>query len=126
MTIRNEVIALLDTVGALADRNFSDRAPESVSVASGPYTVFKDDISRTPGLEGDAQTLWWKWMGQVDYWFSLTGEDQALIDTIAHTLDGARLVDSGLRLRVTTVNRVTDALYDTGHTALTLITVRPR
>jgi hypothetical protein len=122
VSIRDGVIALLDTVPALGQRNYADNAPEGTAY---PYTVLKDEISRTPQLEGDRKTLWWKWMGQVDYWFQLSTEDEVVIDSIVDTLDGVPVTD-GRVLRVTGINRVTDPLYDAGHTALTISTVRPR
>ena len=122
MTIRDEIIALLDTVPALGQRNYSDNAPDNVV---SPYTVYKDTISQTSGLDGDAHVFWWKWMGQVDLWFALSTEDETLLDSVVNALDNAPL-SAGRGLAVQSALRVSDPLYDAGHTAITLGAVRAR
>lgn len=122
MTIRSEIIALLDGVVALGNRNYADKAPENEPK---PHTRVLDQIAESPALKGDARTLARRRQVQVDLWQRAADDDGALSTTVQNVLDGAS-IPSALRLSVNSANRVYDPDFELSHTVITLETVRLR
>lgn len=123
MTARSEIIALLDTISALGQRNFGDKAPEG---AAFPYTVTKVLLpGRSPALTGEGRVFYWRDLVQIDLWDRSATEDLTLLDEICDVLDGTKIV-SGLRLHVRGANRLDDPDFTLAHTAITLAYAKPR
>jgi hypothetical protein len=121
VSVRSEVIALLDAVGDLGGRNYADAAPEGLDL---PYTVMIDWQAVTIGMQGDAQTSWWRNQMQVDLWEERSSDSDHLRNEVRDALDGKRLV-AGLRTRVRSAIRVPDPNYDLVHTAFTVSVTEP-
>lgn len=111
MTVRSEVIGLLDGVVALGQRNYADQAPEG---EPRPYTTTLDHIGQTPQLKGDARTLARRRLGQVDLWIDADADDGSVARQVEDALDGARLT-AGLRLSVTASRRLPEADFGLSH-----------
>jgi hypothetical protein len=122
MSVRSEVIRLLDAVPELSKRNYADDRPEGEAL---PYTVVLDGISQTPEHEGDAHALAWRHLLQVDLWEDALVASEATRDAVINALDGS-VITGAFRLRVGNADRVYDPDRRLAHTAITLRTVRLR
>lgn len=122
MSVRSEVIGLLDGIVTLGGRNYADERPEGETL---PHAVVLDGITQTAELSGDARTMAWNHVLQVDLWEDAAVATQASRDEVVHALDGAVLAGS-FRLRVSSADRVYDPDRRLAHTAITLRTVRLR
>ena len=122
MSVRSEVIRLLDEIPALGGRNYADERPEGEGL---PHTVVLDGVSQTMEQEGDARTTAWRHLLQVDLWEDATVASEATRDTVIHALDGQQIAGA-FRLRVGSADRIYDPDRRLAHTAITLRTVRLR
>jgi hypothetical protein len=122
MSVRSEIIRLLDTVSILGGRNYADTRPEGEPL---PHTVMLDGISQAPALIGDNRTMAWRRIGQVDLWEDAAAASQSTQDAVVNALDGAAVAGS-FRLRVASADRVYDPNTRWAHTAITLEAVRLR
>lgn len=122
MSVRSEIIRILDTVGILGRRNYADARPEGEPL---PHTVVLDGISQAPALLGDNRTMAWRRIGQVDLWEDAAVASQDTQDAVVNALDGAVLAGA-FRLRVASADRVYDPDARWAHTAITLEAVRLR
>lgn len=116
MTLRQDIIAALDTITALGERNYSDRAPDGADL---PYTVTRLDISDAPALRGDGRTLAVTRLAQIDVWEARSAEDEVLRKAIWTTLDGLEL-SAAFKLSVRSAPRVSDPNFDLLHRAFTI------
>lgn len=119
MTIRSEVIDLIDPlVGGYvsADRN---------EVTVYPQITVLDHISEVAELRGDSRAQAWRRLVQVDLWQKTDDESPVLLDELLDVLDGAQL-DDGLRVAVTSSNRVPDPDLALVHHAVTCRVARLR
>jgi hypothetical protein len=122
MTVRAEVIRLLDEITVLGKRNYADDRPEGEAL---PHTVVLDGISQTPEHEGDARALAWRHLLQVDLWEDAQVASEVTRDAVINALDGA-VITGAFRLRVGNADRIYDPDRRLAHTAITLRTVRLR
>lgn len=122
MSVRSELIRILDTVSILGGRNYADARPEGEPL---PHCVVLDGISQAPALMGDNKTLAWRRMGQVDLWEDAAVASQSTQDAVVNALDGAAVAGS-FRVRVASADRVYDPDARWAHTAITLEAVRMR
>ena len=122
MSVRGEVIAILDDITMLGKRNYADERPEGETL---PHTVLLDGVSQAPTLSGDSKTLAWSHLLQVDLWEDAGVATEATRDTVIQALDGA-VIDGAFHLRVQAADRVFDPDRRLAHTAITLRTVRLR
>lgn len=122
MALREEVIALLDTISGLHNpttsvpQNYTDQAPDGTPP---PYTVTHMDISETPALRGDGKTLAVTRLFQVSLWEDRSIENEVLWKAIWTTLDGVECLDT-FKLAVRSAQRVADRNYDLVHRAFTI------
>jgi hypothetical protein len=122
MSVRSEVIRLLDALPVLGGRNYADEMPEGETL---PHTVFLDGISQTPALSGDSRTSAWGHIAQLDLWEDAAVASEATRDAVIEALDGARIAGA-FHLQVTAADRLYDPDRRLAHTAITLRTVRLR
>lgn len=111
MTVRSEVLVALDSVTALAKRNYADRAPEN---EPRPYTVVLDHVGQSPQLKGDSRTMARRRLLQVDLWQDSAADDATLATTLENVLDGLRMT-AGLRLAVTDSRRIPEPNFGLSH-----------
>lgn len=122
MSLHREIIALLDGVTALGNRNYRDKAPEGETM---PYTVLLPLVpGRAVALQAEGQNLYYRDLHQVDLWQHRLTEDPTLIDTVCAALDGEKL-SAGTRVRVRATVRVPDDNQDLVHDAITISMAKP-
>lgn len=124
MTTGGDVKAILDTVSALTETYRQAHVPDG---AVFPYASFLDPVSQVPALSGDARTLAFRRLLQVDLWQTREGESDALLDAVVLAIDGADAA-TGFRLRVENVVLVPGPEEDEGiiHHAITVALSRVR
>lgn len=122
MSVRSEIIRLLDALPVLGHRNYADERPEGEVL---PHTVYRDGTSQTPALAGDSRTTAWGHVAQLDLWEDSAVASEATRDAVIDALDGAQIAGA-FHLRVTSANRLYDPDRRLAHTAITLRTVRLR
>lgn len=120
MSIRTEVIDLLDPL--LAGRVAADRLPERMNF---PAAAVIDSITEVAELRGDGRAGAWRRLMQVDLWERTGRESAVLLDQVLNVLDGARLTE-GLRLSVSSCNRIPDPDVKIVHHAITASVARLR
>lgn len=120
MSVRSEVIRLLDAVTQLGGRNFADERPEAETL---PCTVTLDGIGFNHALMGDSKVMFWRHVAQVDLWEDAATASQATCDAVVVALEGQPVTGS-MRLRVDSAVRVYDPDRRLAHTAITLGCVR--
>lgn len=123
MTVRADIITLLDTVSTLGKRNYADEKPQGETL---PNTVILDGVSQAPGLSGDSRTLAWNHLLQVDLWEDAAVSSEVTRDAVVNVLDGALLSGKAFHLKVQSVQRLYDPDPRLAHTAITLKTTRLR
>lgn len=111
MTVRSEVLLLLDSVTALGKRNYADRAPEN---EPRPYTVVLDHVGQSPQLKGDARTMARRRLFQIDLWENAADDNGVLAATVENLLDGAKL-SASLGLAVTESRRLPEPNFGLSH-----------
>lgn len=116
MSVRSEIIRLLDTVIALGERNFADERPEAEAL---PHSVVLDAISFNNQLTGDGQVMYWRHTAQVDLWEDAATASQATRDAVVAALDGQRVAGS-MRLRVESADRVYEPDRRLAHTVISV------
>lgn len=122
MTLRSEVVGLLDSVTSLGGRNYADEAPDAEQL---PYTVTRDWIGESIALLGDSRTQALRRMLQVDLWQEAALDDGSVPAAVVSALDGQALL-AGLRLRVQGSQRTFESDTKLAHHSLTLEVVRLR
>ena len=123
MSVRSEIVRLLDGVTELGKRNYADQRPEGEAM---PMTIVLDGLSESVGLAGDSgRVMHWKRLCQVDLWEDAEASSLATIDAVKNVLDGARIVGA-FHLHVTSSDRIYDPDPRLVHTAITCTVVRPR
>lgn len=122
MTVRSDVIALLDGVSALGQRNYADEAPE---VETKPYSVVFDLVGEGVALRGDARVMARRRQLQVDLWQLAAEDDGSLAIAVEDALDGVA-IGSGFHVTVNGMARSYDREFEMTRTVLTLETVRLR
>ncbi len=122
MTVRSEIVAVLDAVTPLGERVFADTPPEDTPY---PCAAVLVDQAEFPMLSGDAQTDWWRQTGQVSVWQTIEDEDATLVAAVRAALDGLK-VEAGLRVRVSGIVRFPDPDYPIVQHAITLTVAVPR
>jgi hypothetical protein len=120
VTVRSEVVALLDPV-------FGGRVASDVSPAGGlarPYARVRDEVSEAPRMRGDGRTKAWARLVQVDVYEDLATADGSKVDQAVSALEGVALAAA---MRVYVQSRVRLPTPEAGvvHTALTCSVVRP-
>lgn len=121
MSVRSEVIALLDPV--FGGRVYGDAIP-----AGGmefPYAGVPDHLSENPALRGNRKVLAWRRTGQVDVWEAIDDEDPGLLDAVIEAIDG-RPVSGAFHLSVLSSMRMVEVDPGVVHHAVTYSVARPR
>lgn len=122
MSIRSEVIAILDGIGMLGHRNYADEKPVGETL---PNTVVMEGVSQNPALSGDSRTTAWAHILQVDLWEDAVVASETSRDLVINALDGAQ-INGAFHLKVDSVARLYDPEPRLAHTAITLRTVKLR
>lgn len=121
MTVRAEIIHLLDGVSMLGGRAFADERPEAEPL---PHAVVLDAISVTPALAGDGRAMYWGQLVQVDLWEDAAAASQVTSDAVVSVLNGVPISGS-LRLKVESANRVYEGDRRLAHTVIQVRARRP-
>lgn len=120
VALREGYIAALDTVAALAERNYSDYAPDKAQL---PYTVTRLDIGVTPALQGDGSVLALTRLNSTELWESRTNEDDAVRIGVFRALNNLKLANSFV-IVVRSIIRVPDPNYDLVHRSFTTAAIQ--
>lgn len=120
MSVRSEIIRLLDGVDALGERNFADERPEAESL---PHCVVLDAITFTDQLLGDGRVMYWRHTAQVDLWEDAATASQATRDAVVAALDGQR-VSGSMHLRVESADRVYEPDRRLSHVVINIACAR--
>lgn len=120
MSIFSATKALVDATAV----TMTYRSGEVPDDAVFPYASILDPVGDAPALEGDARTLAFRRLLQVDLWQTIEGEDVTLLEDLIDVLDGAPLAD-GFRLRVSDANVIPEE-NEIVHHAITVSAVRLR
>lgn len=103
MTFAADLLAIVDPL--VASRAYT--AETVPNDAAFPYiSILMEPFETLPALDGDAKTLVWRRLCQVDLWETVGGEDEALTRNVRAALNGAQMSDPRYRLRVQSIVRV--------------------
>lgn len=116
MSVRSEVIRLLDVVTVLGNRNFADERPEGEAL---PHTVVLDAITFNNQLLGDGRVMYWRHIAQVDLWEDAAAASQTTRDAVVAALDGQPVTGS-MKLRVESAARVYEPDRRLAHTVISV------
>lgn len=89
MTTAADVKAVLDAATGLGLAAVF-REGEVLDETAFPYVSILDPVSDAPALSGDARTLAYRRLLQVDLWQDAEEVDDTLVDRVVAELDGAR------------------------------------
>lgn len=121
MTVRAEVIRLLDGVSILGGRAFADERPEAEPL---PHAVVLDAIAVAPALAGDGRAMFWGHLVQVDLWEDAAVASQVTSDAVVAALNGVP-INGSLRLKVESANRVYEPDQRLAHVVIQVRARRP-
>lgn len=99
MSVLAQIKELIDPL--LDERVYRDEPPEDPNGGPAfPYSTIFEDVERSVELPGDGGTLARRTVVQVDLWQLASVEDDDLADQLVSALDGVRLANGALRMRV--------------------------
>ena len=116
MSVRSELIRLLDAIPQLGGRAYADERPEGEAL---PHCVVIDQISMNPQLSGDGRSIYWRHTTQVDLWEDAAVASQETRDAVVAALDGQR-IDGSLSVRVEGADRVYEPDRRLSHTVISV------
>ena len=122
MSVRSEIVRILDAVPILGGRVYADERPADEPL---PHAIVLDGVTFNPALAGDARSQAWRQGTQVDLWEDRDEASEVTRDAVIEALDGAQ-IDGAFHLRVTGAPRLHDPDQRLAHTTILLEVVRLR
>lgn len=115
MSVRSDLVALVNAVSAVTGRVYADTAPPT---AAYPMVTVDAVQDRSIALAGDARTIKWRFYAQVHVWVTQAADDGSVADAVIAAIDGAQVSAPGRRCRVTGAPRIADPEPGLAHYAV--------